>query len=262
MDEEINLVKTLEEKITSNTSAFVFSALTLGIGIKREWQKITKLCRDSGVKTIMDISYLVGHENLAFENFMPDIVTSSSSNGALGPHGIAFQVTSETMNDKLDPLFVGGGSVISLNKENYKLSNWSNKFETGSINIAAVLGLANSLEFLSNIGFNVIQSHESKMRSMLVDGLRKIEEIEIIDLKNTNKGPILSFRSETIDSHDIAIILEDLGNIIVRSGALCSHLFMDEINQNSLVQLSTHIYNTDQQISTFLETMKSIIEEI
>ena len=65
-----------------------------------------------------------------------------------------------------------------------------------------------------------------------------------------------------VDAHDIAIILEDLQNIFVRSGALCSHLFVEEINQNSLVQVSTHIYNSEQEIETFLDTMQSIMEEI
>ncbi|MCK4895256.1 MAG: aminotransferase class V-fold PLP-dependent enzyme, partial [Candidatus Heimdallarchaeota archaeon] len=75
-------------------------------------------------------------------------------------------------------------------------------------------------------------------------------------------SPILSFRCESVDSHDIAIILEDIQNIFVRSGALCSHLFIDELGQNSLVQLSTHIYNTEEQIITFIDTLKSIMEEI
>ncbi|MBY9001898.1 MAG: aminotransferase class V-fold PLP-dependent enzyme, partial [Candidatus Heimdallarchaeota archaeon] len=154
------------------------------------------------------------------------------------------------------------GSIISLNKDGYKLGNWSTKFETGTINIAAIIGLSNSLQFLSDIGFELIKNHDRKLRKQISKGLETIQNIEIMKLEGIEYGPILSFRSETVDSHDIAIILEDLQKIFVRSGALCSHLFMDEINQNSLIQLSTHIYNSEQEIETLIETMHNIMEEI
>ena len=262
VNDEQNLLDALQERISEGSSIFLFSALTLGMGIKRNWKNISKLCKDNNVRTIMDMSYLVGHSGFDFSKIMPDVVLSSSTNGALGPQSIAFQFTSEEINDKMNPLLIGGGSIISLNKNNYKLSNWNNKFETGTINIAAVVGLSKSLQLLDEIGFELINNHEKKLRRQLAEGLKNIQNIELINLDNIENGPILSFRSESVDSHDIAIILEDIENIFVRSGALCSHLFMEEIGQNSLVQLSTHIYNTEEQILTVVDTIKNIMEEI
>ncbi|MHA1345354.1 MAG: aminotransferase class V-fold PLP-dependent enzyme [Candidatus Heimdallarchaeaceae archaeon] len=262
INDEQNLLDALQERISEGSSIFLFSALTLGMGIKRNWKNISKLCKDNNVRTIMDMSYLVGHSGFDFSKIMPDVVLSSSTNGALGPQSIAFQFTSEEINDKMNPLLIGGGSIISLNKNNYKLSNWNNKFETGTINIAAVVGLSKSLQLLDEIGFELIKNHEKKLRRQLAEGLKNIQNIELINLDDIENGPILSFRSESVDSHDIAIILEDIENIFVRSGALCSHLFMEEIGQNSLVQLSTHIYNTEEQILTVVDTIKNIMEEI
>lgn len=262
MNDEQNLLDTLQERITKDSSIFLFSALTLGMGIKRNWESISKLCKDNNVRTVMDMSYLVGHESMDFSRVMPDVVLSSSTSGALGPQSIAFQFISEEINDVMKPLLVGGGSIISLSKSSYKLSNWNNKFETGTINIAAVVGLSKSLQLLNNIGLEMIRNHEKKLRRQLVEGLENIQNIELVNLDGIENGPVLSFRSESVDSHDIAIILEDIQNIFVRSGALCSHLFMEEIGQNSLVQLSTHIYNTEEQIMTFIDTIKNIMEEI
>ena len=262
MNDEPNLLDTLQERISKDSSIFLFSALTLGMGIKRNWESISKLCKDNNVRTVMDMSYLVGHETIDFSKVMPDVVLSSSTNGALGPQSIAFQFVSEEINDEMKPLLVGGGSIVSLSRSNYKLSNWSHKFETGTINISAVVGLSRSLQLLNDIGLELIHNHEKKLRRQLVQGLENIQNIELVNLDGIENGPILSFRSESVDSHDIAIILEDIQNIFVRSGALCSHLFMEEIKQNSLVQLSTHIYNTEEQITTFIDTIKSIMEEI
>ena len=115
---------------------------------------------------------------------------------------------------------------------------------------------------MKEIGFEKIKSHETKLRNNVVDGLKDTPNINLIEGNNLEYGPILSFMSEEIDSHDIAIILEDIGKIFVRSGALCTHLFMDEIGRDSLVQLSTHVYNSEEDIKKFNGLLYSVMEEI
>jgi len=60
INDEQNLLDALQERISEGSSIFLFSALTLGMGIKRNWKNISKLCKDNNVRTIMDMSYLVG----------------------------------------------------------------------------------------------------------------------------------------------------------------------------------------------------------
>ena len=232
------------------------------MGVSRDWRTIAKLCKDLGVPLILDISYAVGHQPLFFNNELPDIVISSGSFGALGPQGTAFQITSEEMNGRFNPILVGSGAIVSLDHENYTLLKKNSKYEPGIINIAGIVGLANSLELLSNVGFEKIQNHESRLREMIVKEIKEISQLELIADEALKLGPIISFVCEEIEAHDIAIILEDIGNITVRSGALCSHLFMKEIEKDSIVQLSTHLYNTQEEIKIFNDTLNSIMEEI
>lgn len=262
ISDEENIAEAILKKIDSNTEAVILSALTLGMGVKRDWESISDICKEKEINFILDISYAVGHENFIFKDTIADIIISSGYNGALGPQGTAFQILSKEMLDKTIPLLVGGGSVISLEKQKIKLASGSGKFEPGAINAGAFAGLASSLQLLSDVGFENIKKHETKLRELLTRNLKDIPNIEIIKHEKVIHGPILSFMSELIDAHDIAIILEDLSNIMVRSGALCSHLFMDEIKQDSLVQVSTHLYNTEEEIKIFTETLDSIMNEI
>jgi len=260
-DEE-NITEAILELVDSDTKTVILSALTLGMGVKRNWELISKVCKERELPFILDISYIVGHENLNFKDNIADIIISSSSHGALGPQGTAFQILSKEMLDKTEPLLVGGGSVILLEQQKFKLASGSGKFEPGVLNAGAIAGLTNSLQLLADIGFNKIQKHEKKLRELVIKGFKNIPNIEIIKNEKIVHGPILSFMSDLIDAHDIAIILEDLSNILVRSGALCSHLFMDEIQKNSLVQVSTHLYNTEEEIKILIETLDSIMSEI
>ena len=260
-DEE-NIAETILELVGSDTKAVILSALTLGMGAKRNWELISKVCKENELPFILDISYIIGHEKLNFRDNIADIIISSSSHGALGPQGTAFQILSKEILEKTEPLLVGGGSVISLEQQKFKLASGSGKFEPGVLNAGAIAGLANSLQLLSDIGFDKIQNHETKLRESITKGLENIANIEVIKNENIVQGPIISFMSDIIDAHDIAIILEDLSNILVRSGALCSHLFMDEIQQDSLVQVSTHFYNTEEEIKILIETLDSIMSDL
>jgi len=262
IEEEIDLVTSIQAKINSNTKAIVLLSLTLGMGVQRDWKSISQLANDNELLFILDISNGVGHTSYNFDEIAPHIIISSGSIGALGPQGSAFQIISNEIEKEFDPILVGGGSVVSVNESDYRLSSIPNKYEPGSLNIASISGLANSLQLLSDVGFEKIRKHEQELRKILYDGLKNINTIDIVEKDGLSYGPIISFFSEDIDVHDIAIILEDLANIYVRSGALCSHLFMDELKRESLVQVSTHLYNTKKDIVTFIETLEAIMAEI
>ncbi len=262
IEEEVDLVTSIQEKINPKTKAIVLSSLTLGMGVLRDWKSIVQLAENNGLLFVLDISNSIGHINYDFGRVSPDIIISSSNIGALGPYGASFQIMKTESENDFYPALIGGGAVVSVNNSNYKLASAPYKFEPGSLNFAAISGLANSLQLLSKVGFDKIRKHEQNLRKILYEGLKDIKNIEIIEKNGLEFGPILSFFSNEIDSHDIAIIIEDLANIFVRSGALCSHLFMDEIKKESLVQISTHLYNTENDINSLLENLDAIMAEI
>ncbi|MHA1828035.1 MAG: aminotransferase class V-fold PLP-dependent enzyme [Candidatus Heimdallarchaeaceae archaeon] len=259
MKDEENLLESLKNVLEPEKTVVVLDGLTLGLGALRDWEKIAELCKREECPFILDISYLVGHLDINFSQNQPDIVIASGSSGALGPLGVTFQILNTKMNENLHPLVVGGNSIISLNKSGFKLATSSSKFEAGAINVGGIIGLSKSLELLRKIGFSKIQEHEKKLKRIMLDKLSSISSIQIIHKPEILSGPIMSFSSEKFDSHDIAIILEDIAKIYVRSGALCSHLFLEEIKKESLVQISTHVYNTEEEVLHFCDILSSIV---
>ncbi|MHA1200181.1 MAG: aminotransferase class V-fold PLP-dependent enzyme [Candidatus Heimdallarchaeaceae archaeon] len=262
LNDEINILDSINEKINSKEDILLLSSLSATNGVKRNWSEITKICQDNGATFILDISYSVGHEEILLKDNMPDIVFSSGCIGALGPPGTAFQITTNEIYQDMDPLVVGGGSIITLEEEYYLLNSAGSKFETGLLNVANISSMVNSLKLLSEVGFPTIQQHEEDLNSYLRKGLKENAGIEVNELMNANYGAITSFGSELIEAHDFALVLEDLKNIQVRSGALCSHLFMYELKYSDIVRISTHLYNTKEEIKTLLETVSSLLQQM
>ena len=261
LKDEQDFETNFQEKICKDTRIAVFSALTTGNGIKRDWQKIAKISQDSNIVFILDISNTVGHEPLDFSTISPDIVLSSGAIGALGPQGTSFQILKNGIEENYNPVIVGGGPINSIEEKGYNLTS-KNKYEPGILNQAGIVGLAKSLELLSEVGLEKIKKHEQSLRKLITKNLKDLQHIKLLDTDEVEKGPIVSFSCEILEPHDIAIILEDLKNIVVRSGALCSHLFMKDIDQNTIVRVSTHLYNTEEEVKTLTETLNSVMEEI
>lgn len=260
--DEVDMLDRITEKLKSKEDILLLSSLTPTNGVKRDWSQIAKICRDIEATFILDISHDIGHEEIMFNEIMPDIVISSGCIGALGPPGTAFQITTEEIYKEMDPLIVGGGSITTLEEKYYLLNSSGSKFETGILNCANISAMVNSLNVLSKVGLSKIEQHERKLRSILSRGLSDFEVLKINTIDNAEYGPIISFGSEKIEAHDFALILEDLKKIQVRSGALCSHLFMYELKFSDIVRISTHLYNTEEEIKILLETVETILNQM
>ena len=261
-EEEEFLLERLQEQISSKSDVLILSSLAPTNGVRRDWKEIAKLCRDVEATFILDISNSIGHELMELNDVAPDIVISASCVGALGPQGLALQVLSNDIEKEMDPLIVGGGSVIALEETMYHLTSSGSKFECGIIDLANISALMTSLNILSQVGFSKIQEHEMGLHNLLRKELGNLEGIELIGIEGADYGPIITFGSNILDANDISIILDDMKNTIIRSGTLCAHLFMYELPYNDLARISTHLYNTEEEIKILLEIISSLFQQI
>jgi selenocysteine lyase/cysteine desulfurase len=262
LEDEVCLLDKLHEQINSKTDILILSSLTPTNGVRRDWKEIGKLCRDVESTFILDISNSIGHELIELKEIAPDVVISSSCVGALGPQGLAFQVLSNDIEKEMDPLIVGGGSIIALEETMYHLTSSGSKFECGIIDLANISALITSLNILSQVGFSNIQEHENSLNNLLRKELGELDGIDLLGIEGADYGPIITFGSDILDANDISIILDDMKNIIIRSGTLCAHLFMYELPYNDLARVSTHLYNTKEEIKILIEFLKEILSKV
>ena len=88
--------------------------------------------------------------------------------------------------------------------------------------------------------------------------MEQLDGIHVRSLNEAYSSSILTFNSEKISAHDIALSLDDIANIQVRSGLICSNLGIAELKIKDVVQVSTHVYNTIEHIDLFIDGLKQI----
>jgi len=97
------------------------------------------------------------------------------------------------------------------------------------------------------VGFDTIEKQEKLLNQAIDNGLRDISGLNIIGPADpTLRGGISTFYIKGIDSHRIALMLDQMANIMVRSGQHCVHSWFNYNNILGSVRASTYFYNTLQ----------------
>lgn len=171
-------------------------------------------------------------------------------------------VIKKTLLAALDIGFVGGGMVEEVEEDAYRLisdpDDLSSRLEIGLQNFAGIVGLNVCLDWIKNYkpGGVSAQADQKKLTRLLFDELSRIPTLKIV---NNSPGPIVSFYSDKIDAHRLAIFLSTQ-NIMVRSGYFCCHYYLKNVKKYPpLVRVSLGLNNTKEQVESFVKTLQTII---
>ena len=150
-----------------------------------------------------------------------------------------------------------------FNKDGYiELKDLPDRLEAGTPNIEGVLGLAECIRYINNIGIDNIMKYESELKKYLMD---KLSALDFITIYNKNsEASIVAFNINGVFSQDTAIYL-DKYKICVRAGNHCAKLIKDVFNIGNTCRISLAFYNTKEEIDLLINVLKNsknIWEEI
>jgi cysteine desulfurase/selenocysteine lyase len=130
------------------------------------------------------------------------------------------------------------------------------KFEAGTMNYPAAIGLASALDYVSGIGRENIASREKELLSYATSRLSAIEGVKIYGTSEM-KISTISFHIKDIHQYDTGMILDKMG-IAVRTGTHCAQPVMDHYGIEGTVRASLCFYNTKEEIDTLAEGIEKV----
>ena len=169
-----------------------------------------------------------------------------SSHKMYGPTGLGILYGKKSLLDAMPP-YQGGGDMIetvSFAKTTY--AKLPSKFEAGTPDIAAVVGLGAAINYLQAIGMEKIAAHERELLRYATEQLNAIAGLRIQGTAKQKAG-VISFIIDNLHPHDIATILDHEG-IAVRAGHHCAMPLMERLNVPATVRASFGLYNTMEEI--------------
>lgn len=238
--------------VSSNTKVVSLAAVTNVVGDKRDISRIGKYCRSHNILFHVDGAQSVPHEVINFNLDCIDFL-SFSGHKMCGPTGVGCFIIREDLISMLQPVFYGGGMNADFSSDsNIVLADPPNCYEAGTPPIAEVLGLGVAIDYLNDIGLDVISKYEEMLKKYLLEKLSSLSFVKIFN-HSTDSG-IVSFKVDGISSNDVSKCLNDF-HICVRAGNHCSKLLKED-SLSSTVRVSLYFYNTILEIDYFISILE------
>jgi cysteine desulfurase/selenocysteine lyase len=174
-----------------------------------------------------------------------------------GPAGIGVLYGKEKWLSELAPFQGGGDMVDKVTFEKTTYNELPFKFEAGTMNYPAAIGLANALDYVLSIGRENIAMREQELLSYATERLSGIKGVKIYG-RSDNKISTISFLIKGIHQYDTGMILDKMG-IAVRTGTHCAQPVMDRYDIDGTVRASMCFYNTRQEIDTLAAGIEKVI---
>ena len=229
------------------------------LGIRNPIEEIIKMSKAKNCKVLIDCAQGAPHEKINFETLGADFLAISAHKMA-GPTGIGCLLTSNERIQEMGPFMTGGSMIKKVTTDGSTFKDGHEMFETGTPRIAEAIGWGAAVGWLEQFNMEDIHNHVHEIAAYAGKEMIKIPGIKIFgDPTNKDSSGAVSFLHETIQSQDLALLL-DQGGYAVRTGHHCAQPLMDALGVPSTNRASFWIYNTQEEVEGFITHLKYICE--
>jgi len=222
------------------------------LGTVNPVDEIISLAKSVGAVTLIDAAQSVPHSPVDVSSLDCDFL-AFSGHKMLGPTGVGVLYGKLNLLEEMEPFLTGGEMIREVT---FEKSTWNDvpwKFEAGTPNIAQVIGLGSAVDYLSEIGLDKINAHETAISNYAVEKLNEIDEVTIYG-NPPKRGGVVTFNLHNIHPHDLAQLLDKEG-VAIRAGHHCAQPLMDKLGVTATARASFYLYNDLEDIDKLVAAL-------
>ena len=243
--------------ISGKTRLVAVTQVSNALGIVVPVREITDIAHKYDIPVLIDGAQGIQHGMADMRSIGCDFY-AFSGHKIYGPAGIGVLYGKEKYLEEMPPYQGGGDMIKSVTFEKTVFNDLPFKFEAGTTNFPAAVGLGKAVDYLKSTGIEGITAWENKLLSYATEKLSAFDEVNIIG-NSLNKMPIISFVIRGIHHYDAGMILDKLG-IAVRTGNHCAQPVMDRFGIDGTIRLSMCFYNTTDEIDILAKGIEKVLE--
>ena len=214
-----------------------FSAITWTHGTRLPVTELVDIADDAGAFTLVDAVQSPGQGPMNVADWGADAVAAAGHKWVLGPWGAGFLYVNADAAADLAPKTVGYRSVESPNGDEIEYKRGAKRFEVGTTNPAAHVGLVEALDAIEAVGLDAIQDRIESLTDRLKNG---IPADRLVSPRQYESGLV------AVDVDDPERTVERLAadSIVVRS-----------LPHPDVVRASVHAVSTEAEIDRLVEAL-------
>ena len=248
-------VDELDNLMDSTVKLFAFTHVSNTLGTVNPVTDLCARARSRGIITLVDGAQSVGHRPVDVREIGCDFL-AFSGHKVCGPTGIGVLYGRREVLEAMPPFLGGGDMIANVDFFSSTYKEPPHRFEAGTPDFAAAIGLGVALDYLAAIGCENIARHDAELAGLALEKLLSLPGLRLFGPRTGHAG-VVSFLLKNIHAHDVVTVADQRG-VALRGGHHCNQPLMKKLGVESTARASFYFYNTAAEVDYLFETLQEI----
>lgn len=243
------------ELLNPKTKLLALSHMSNALGTIVPVERMIAQAHAHNIPVLIDGSQAITHLDVDVQALGADFYVFSGHK-LYGPSGVGVLWGRWDLLEAMPPYQGGGDMIEKVTFEGSTFAGLPNKFEAGTPDIAGIIGMGATIDFLKGLDLVGARAHEAALLAYGTQQLQTVPGLRIIG-QAPNKAAVLSFVLACAHPHDIGTIL-DMKGIAIRTGHHCAQPIMQHFGVAATARASLAFYNTTSEIDALVSALMDV----
>lgn len=247
----------LARLVDARTRVVAFGQVSNALGTINPVGEMVRIARAAGTALVVcDGAQAVPHLRVNVDALGVDAYVFSGHKMG-GPMGSGALVMRRAILQAMPPYHFGGDMIEWVNDDHTTWNVLPHKFEAGTPNVEAAIGLAAACDYLDALGMEAVRAHEIALTAAAMRALATIPGLTLHGTADAaGRSGVVSFSVADVHPHDIATSL-DVEGVCVRAGHHCAQPLMRALGAHSTVRASFWVYSTADDVMRLVAAVRA-----
>jgi cysteine desulfurase / selenocysteine lyase len=219
-------------------------------------ERLSSWAHDQGAIMVVDAAQGAPHRRIDVQALGCDFL-AFSSHKMCGPTSVGALWGRGELLEAMEPFNLGGHMIRSVRFEETTWGEIPAKFEAGTQPIAEAVGFGAAVDYLTEVGLELIERHEHELAAYALDRLGEISGVTLYGPPADRRAGIVSFNVDGIHPHDVSQVL-DWEGIAIRAGHHCCQPLMRKLGVTATNRASFYLYTVPDEIDRLVDGLHKV----
>ena len=242
-----------EELLKQRPKIVSIAHISNTLGTVNPIKEMIAMAHKYDIPVVIDGAQSMAHQVIDVQDLDCDFYVFSGHK-MYAPMGIGGLYGKMEWLEKMPPYQFGGEMVDTVSFEKTTFNKVPFKFEAGTPNVGAALGLETAVKFIQSFDRQAVEAYEDELLEYATEELANIEGTRFIGQAPKRNG-LISFVIDGVHPYDLGTIIDKMG-VAVRTGHHCAEPVMTFFGIPGTVRASFAMYNTKEEIDIFVKAVE------
>jgi cysteine desulfurase/selenocysteine lyase len=228
------------------------------LGTINDVRTMVAQAHDAGALVLVDGAQAVPHMPVDVRAVGADFYVFSGHK-VLGPGGSGALWARRELLEAMPPFMSGGEMINSVHLRHTTFNDLPHKFEAGTPDVAAAIGLGAAIDYLTALGMEQVTAHEERLTAYALELLpREVPGIRIHGPRDAaERAGIVTFTLPEAHAHDVATLL-DREAVAIRAGHHCTQPLHERLGEPATGRASFNVYSSTEDIDRLAAGLRRV----